>query len=737
MITRRNFIKISGLAGGGLMFGFHLNAGVENPFVYKPNLFIEITSDNLITLKILEQEMGQGIGTSIVMFLAEELEVDVDRVKTEFLPYTKNIPDYTKKYGDCDSGGSYSTIRKWESMRKAGAMVKDILIRTAARKLKVNVTDCFAKNGYVFNKKNTTKYSYGELCEAASHEELFEEVKLKGIASFKTIGKSTPDIKNQFVVKGNLKYSIDESVPDMVYAAVILNPTKDAKVKEYEADEILTMDGVSRIIEIDSVVKDDDFNGSEGGLVIVGSSTWSVFKAKRILEKKIIWDFGDFGSKSFNGIKEEFKKALQSPLTESKQWGSPDEFFSSKIVREISVTYEVPYLAHALMEPLNAIVHVTDETCEIWAGTQSPQYTSINLSRILNIPIENFIFHTYPSGGGFGRRFCTDFVTQAALISRQIKKPVKLTWTREDEIQHGRYQSLREEHYRGGLDKDDEFVALHYKGFSTSKYAPGPNFVYNLPNYKEEYKLFDSIVHDGTWRSVGQFHTMFGRESFIDEMAHLAGKDPLEFRVKYLQKELDYYNRPDADTENDFVKYRRNQITIYINVLNFLKEKVSWGRKLPAGEGLGLAISDYGFNGKQVGHRNSVCAQVAHIKVSNGEWEIKNITVVVDCGLVVNPSGANAQVEGSINWVLSPMIYDGIDIEKGQVLPSNFHDFKVLRISGAPAVEIHFIPSTDHPNGMGETAVPPVAPAILNGIFAASGIRVRRLPIKELKYKYA
>ena len=736
-ISRRNFLKVSTLAGGGLMFGFHLNAGFKNTFIYKPNLFIEISSDNLITLKILEQDMGQGIGTTIIMLLAEELDVDLTQVKSTFLPYNKNVPNYKKKYGECDSGGSYSTIRKWEGMRKAGAMVKDVLLKAAAKKWNTTIQNVYPEKGYVIHKTNGAKYSYGELCEAASQEEISEDIQLKEITSFKMIGKATTDIKTQFIINGNLKYSIDESVPDMVYAAVILNPTKDAAVKMYEEDEVLRMDGIYDVVRIDTIIKDDDFNGADGGLAIIGNSTWSVFKAKRALESKIVWDLGEFADKSLKGIKAEFKKALKGSLTESKQWGNTDECFSNEIVKEISATYETPYLAHALMEPLNAIVHLTDKGCEIWAGTQSPQHTSFNLSQILNIPIENFTFHTYPSGGGFGRRFCTDFVTQAALISQQVKRPVKLTWTREDEIRHGRYQSLREEHFRGGLDKNNEFIALHYKGISTFKYPPGPNFLYNLPNYKEEYKLMDSIVHDGTWRSVGQFHAMLGRESFIDEMAHLAGQDPLEFRIKYLQKESDYYNQLEADKENDFAMYRRNQITLYFNVLNILKEKVSWGKKMPEGEGLGLAISDYGFNGKQVGHRNSVCGQVAHIKVSNGEWEIKRMTAVVDCGLVVNPSGAKAQVEGSINWVLSPMIYDGIDIERGQVLPSNFHDFKVLRIPGAPEVDIHFIPSTDHPNGMGETAVPPVAPAILNGIYAASGIRIRSLPVKTLKYKHA
>lgn len=735
MISRRDFIKVTGLAGGGLVFGFHLNARPKNASViYKPNLFIEINSKNIITLKILEQEMGQGIGTSIVMLLAEELEVDVAQVKTEFLPYNKHVPNYKEKYGDCDSGGSYSTIRKWESMRRAGAMVKQVLINAAAKKWNTPVTQCYAENGSVLNRRNGKKFRYGELCESALLEKIPEDITLKERGSFKIIGKSMPDIKNKFIVKGSLKYSIDEFIPGMVYAAIIMNPTKDAKVKSFEPDEVLKLNGVTDVIGLESIVKDDDFNGSEGGLAIIGNSTWTVFKAKRMLEKNIVWDYGEFATKSFNGIKKLFKDAIQGTLTESQHWGDVEKCFAADIVKETAASYETPYLAHALMEPLNAIVYVQDNACEIWAGTQSPQYTSLNLSRILNIPIEHFLFHTYPSGGGFGRRFCTDFVTQAALISKKIKKPVKLTWTREDEIQHGRYQSLREDHYRGGLDKHNDFIAMHYRGISTSLYPPGPNFVYHVKHYKAEYKLLDSIVHDGTWRSVGQYHTILGRECFIDEIAYLAGEDPMAFRVKHLQKEFDHVSQ--SDVEDDFVKYRKNQITIYLNVLNALKTIVKWSEKLPEGEGLGLAISDYGFNGEKVGNRNSVCGQVAHVKVRHGVWEIIKITAVVDCGLVVNPGGAVAQVEGSIHWALSPIIYDGIDIEKGSVLQSNFHDFQVLRISGAPETEVHIMPSSDHPNGLGETSVPPVTPAILNGIFAASGIRVRKIPVKELKYKH-
>ncbi|MDN5211856.1 molybdopterin-dependent oxidoreductase [Fulvivirgaceae bacterium BMA12] len=734
-LSRRNFIKVSAVTGSGILFSFHMpKAADNNPFVFQPNLYIKISSDNIITLRIAEQELGQGVSTSLSMLLAEELEANLETIETEFIPYNKNLPDYQNEFG-LTTGGSGSIVAKWKAMREAGAIVRDMLLEAAARTWNTSKDNCYAKKSFIHHQKNNKSLSYGQLAEKAAQLTPPEKVVLKTPEAYEIIGRPTPDLKNKFVATGQYKYSLDEEVPDMVFAAIVLYPTKDAKIQQYNPSKTLAIPGVSRIVEFPGTPKNASFNGSEAGLAVIADSTWAAMKGKKMLEDNVKWDYGEYGKKDMISLREDFKQALKEDFKERHQKGDVDAAFNREVTKTLIVSYENPYLAHGLMEPLNTIAHVKDNSCEIWAGSQSPQYTCYHLAKILDMPLEQFTFHPYPSGGGFGRRYFTDFVTQAALISKQIGLPVKVTWTREDEIQHGRYHPFRQEHYRGGLDKENNLVVAHYRGITTHAWGAGVDLIYHVPNRKVEFSIRDSPLHFGSWRSVGAHISAFGRECFIDEMAHFAKKDPVEFRKELLQKMLD--EMTDANDNSDRTKFKKNQLPRYLKVIDTLRKKVNWGSVLPENEGLGIAISDYGYGRAFTNWRSSVCGQVAHVVVKDGIWEVKKITVVVDCGTVVNPSGARAQIEGSIYWALSPLIYPGIDIKRGQVAQSNFHDCKFLRIDGAPEIDISFISSTDHPTGMGETAVPTLTPAILNGIFNASGIRVRNIPVKELRYRYA
>ncbi len=734
-LSRRNFIKISSLAGSGVLFGFHPYIENNTGFTFEPNLYIKIASDNTITLGIIKQELGQGIKTSLAMLMAEELEANLETIKTEFIPYNKEVPDYQNEWNLFATGGSGSIVEMWEVLRKAGAAVRDVLLEAASQTWSVSKEDCYAQESFVFSKRDSRSLSYGQLAEKASELTPPEAIQLKSPEDYKLIGKPVIDLKNKFVKKGAYPYGIDVNLPDMVYASIVLYPTKDAKIVQYDASKVLAIKGVSQIVEFPSTTGNIVFKGSEAGLAVIADSTWTAIKGKKILEDNIQWDLGSYGTKDTMSLKADFKIALREDFNQRGSRENIDTAFDQEVVKEITVSYENPYLAHGLMEPLNAIARVKDGKCEIWAGTQSPQFTSHYLSRILDLELENFVFHTYPSGGGFGRRFFVDYVTQAALISKKIGRTVKVTWTREDEIQHGRYHPFRQEHYRGGLDKDNNLIAAHYKGITTHAWGAGVNMIYNIPNYKSEYSIRGSVLHFGSWRSVGAHNSIFGRECFIDEMAHLAKKDPVAFRKELLQKELSEIEESGEYSRG--TKARKTQIPRYLNVLDILSEKVNWHSPLPENEGLGVAISDYGYGRELTEWRSSVCGQVAHIAVKDGIWEIKKITAVVDCGTVVNPNGAKAQVEGSIYWALTPLIYEGITVKNGQVVQSNFHDYKVLRIDGAPEIAIHFMESDAVPTGMGETAVPPLTPAVLNGIYAASGIRVRTIPVKELSYRYA
>ncbi|WP_422079326.1 molybdopterin cofactor-binding domain-containing protein [Ulvibacterium sp.] len=733
-LSRRSFIKVSALAGSGVLFSFHNYIKTNSPYIFEPNLYIKIASDNTITLRIIQQELGQGICTSLSMLLAEELEADLETIETEFIPYNSKLPDYKGEYG-LTTGGSGSIIVRWNPLREAGAAVRNMLLEAAAQIWNIDKEDCYAQRSFVYNKRDSKALGYGQLAKKASLLTPPENVKLKDPEDYKLIGKPISDLKNKSVVNGKYKFGIDVEVPDMVFASIVLYPTKDAKIKQYDPLQVLALDGVSQIVEFTGTPKNSAFNGSEPGLAVIANSTWAAFKGKKILEETIEWNYGEYGHKDTASLRQDFKEALKEDFEERYHNGNVYTSFQNAVHKELVAGYENPYLAHGLMEPLNAIAQVKNGTCEIWAGSQSPQYTCYHLSKIMDIELENFIFHPYPCGGGFGRRYFTDFVTHAVFISKQIRLPVKLTWTREDEIRHGRYHPFRQEHYRGGLDKANSLIAAHYRGITTHTWGAGVNMIYNIPNFKLEHSIRTSVLHFGSWRSVGAHNSIFGRECFIDEMAHLAKKDPIVFRKELLQRELSEIEESGKDSRG--AKVRKTQIPRYLNVLDILSKKVNWNSPLPDNEGLGVAISDYGYGRELTEWRSSVCGQVAHISVKDNVWEIKKITVVVDCGTVINPNGAKAQVEGSIYWALTHLIYEGIAIKNGQVVQSNFHDYKVLRIDGAPEIAIHFVESNAFPTGMGETAVPPLTPAVLNGIYAASGVRVRRIPVQELRYRYA
>ena len=471
-------------------------------FTYTPNMYLSILSDNTIIIKVAIQEIGQGVITSLPMMLAEELDADWSKVKSEFLNYDKNIPDYSNaENGMQGTGGSTATHRNWMVLREAGASVRHVLIKAAAQKWKIDHAQCFTENGIVKNKINDRELSYGELAEQAATMELPTKVDLKKHKDFSVIGKASGDLKSERVVRGEFTYGIDVKQDNMVYAAIEIQPVKNAKLLSYSKVQVLAVEGVIDVVEIDQHPKERAFDGIEGGVAVIANSTWAAFQGKKALNATIQWDAGKYGKASIKTLRRDFESTFAGKMNEDAELGNIKKAFSSA-EKQLEATYESPYLAHALMEPLSAIAHVQNNKCEFWAGTQSPQYNSVYIAKVLGIPAENMVFNCYPSGGGFGRRYFTDYTGQAALISQKIGRKVKLVWTREDEIRNGKFHPFRQDYYKGALDENNNLSAMHFRGVTTHEWGAAPIITYHVPNRLEESKIIDSIVIFGSWRSV-------------------------------------------------------------------------------------------------------------------------------------------------------------------------------------------------------------------------------------------
>jgi isoquinoline 1-oxidoreductase subunit beta len=711
--SRRDFLKTSTLAGGGLLVGFVVPGAARLAHAaadFKPNAFIRITPDNQVTVVCAQSEMGQGVLTAIPMLVAEELEADWSKIRVEQAPANPAYGNHFATMGGLQATGGSASVRGfWEPMRKAGASAREMLIGAAAGTWKVDRSECHAEKGMVIHKSGK-KLSYGQLAAAAATQPVPANVVLKDPKNFKIVGKPAKRLDTPLKVNGKAVYGMDVRLPGMLTAVVARAPVTGAKVASFNADKVKAMPGVKHVVQIGS------------GVAVVADGYWNAKKGRDALEIK--WEDGAGASLSSDGIRKTFAELAEKPGTVAVRKGDVGTALAGGTGKKLEAVYEVPYLAHACMEPMNCTAMVKPDGVEIWGSTQAPGLLQIVLSQVAGVKPEQVQVTTTMLGGGFGRRFGFDFAIDAVLTSKAVGAPVHVVYPREDDVKGQHYRPASLAKFEAALDASGNPLAarVHAVNSSIADAAHMPYEANGLPpmkgvdgfsvegltewpyateNLQVEWTKNEPPVGVWFWRSVGHSQNIFFVEGFVDEMAVAAGKDPYEYRRALLG------NSPR-----------------YKVVLELAAQKAGWGKPLPAGRGRGIAV------GQSFG---SYVAEVAEVSVGkDGKVKVHRVVCAVDCGRTVNPDIIKRQMESSIVFGLSAALYGEITFKDGKVEQSNFHDYEVLRMSEMPAVEVHIVPSTEAPGGVGEPGLPPAAPALVNAIYAATGKRLRKLPLKTV-----
>jgi len=713
-LSRRGFLKTGALAGSGLVLGVYVPGPAEGAqqatSTFAPNAFVRVGKDESVTVIVNHSEMGQGAYTGVAMIVAEELEADWSKVRVESAPVD---PAYNHTiFGIQMTGGSTTTWSEWERLLKAGAAARQMLISAAADTWKVEPASCRAEKGQVIHSASGRRQSYGQLVEKASRLTPPQNVSLKAPKDFKLIGKSTKRLDTPDKTNGKAVFGLDVKVQGMLVALVARPPVFGGKVKSFNAEKAKAVPGVRHIIEI------------ERGVAVVADGFWPAKRGREVLE--IVWDEGPLTTFDSDTQRAQYAELAQRPGAVASKAGDVTTALGGS-AKKLEAVYELPYLAHAMMEPLNCVADVRADSCEVWTGTQFQTGDRDAAAKDAGLKPEQVRLHTTLLGGGFGRRAVPDshFVREAVQISKAIKTPVKVVWTREDDIRGGFYRPRAHHSISAGLDAVGKPVAWKHRIVCQSFAAGTPfeaflikdgvdetavegakDIPYEIPNFLVDWQQAPGGVPTLWWRSVGHSHTAFAVESFLDELAHAAGKDPYEYRHALLGK------------------HPRHK-----KVLELAAEKAGWGKQLPQGRGRGIAVHE---------SFGSFIAHVAEVSVAKeGNLRVHRVVCAIDCGPVVNPDTVQAQMEGGIVFGLTAALYGEIGFEKGRVKQRNFHDYPMLRINEMPEVEVHIVPSMDKMGGVGEPGVPPVAPAVANAVFAVTGKRIRRLPIRAEDLKSA
>jgi len=724
-ISRRAFVVNGAVASAGLFIGVHLSGsllhGQEDSKAPKrpdPNPFdawIHIKPGGQISLIVAKSEMGQGIKTGLAMILAEEACLDLNSV---VVVQAETRPDI---YPDLGTGGSSSTHEKYTPLRRAGATVRELMITAAAAQWSVPKAECSVTKGVVYHANSSQKATYGELVEAAAKLPLPdpEKIELKDESKFELIGHATPRVDIPAKVNGSAQFGIDVRVPDMLFAVVARCPTFGGKPAHFDAAKAKAVAGVRDVFEIPALGAD---MFTAGGVVVVADSTWSAMNGREALE--ITWDHGAAVSESSEGLRAVLREAAQRLGTRVRNDGDVDQVLSNG-AHKVEALYEFPLLAHATMEPMNITIHARAGNAEVWAPTQSPDWVQGTVAHVLGINPDKVVVHTTYMGGGFGRRYIADFPAEAAQIAKTVGQPLQLVWSREDDMTHDFYRPAACHYMRGAVDASGRPVAWFHSFSSTAiatwwhpQESPANDesggarqMPYAIPNVRLEYNPGVSAVPRAWWRSVEHSFNGFAVESFIDELAAAAGKDPYEFRRTLLVKPANWKLKDEEDVDPARLR----------GVLELAAEKSGWGKPLSKGKGRGIA-SYHSFG--------SYFAEVAEVTVKGTDCTIDRIVAAVDCGKIVNPESVRSQTEGAIIYGLSAALKNEITIKNGAVEQTNFDGYDPLRINEAPPIEVHLVHSEEEPGGMGEPALPPAAPAVANAIFAACGQRLRRMPFQ-------
>lgn len=707
-LTRREFLKTS-LTGAGLVvavsvtpFGMKLLSAEElakDSSGFSPNVWLNITPDDVVHIVVNKSEMGQGVYTALPMIAADELGADWKQVKLEVAPADKKYND--PEMGRQLTGGSTSVKHMYMPLRKAGAAAREMLVKVAAEMWNVPESECESFHGMVRHKSGDRQVSFSVLVNQASKLAVPQNPVLKKEGMFKFIGTPMDRLDIPDKVQGKAHFGIDSFVPGMLYAAIDRPPAYGAKPLSYENDAAMKIKGVSRVVPIPR------------GIAVCAETLEAAWKGRDSLNSR--WDKGTEPDMNNAGLEKVFLGDLSKKGIIAKKNGDAKAAFE-KSARKHDATYLLPYLCHATMEPMNCTAHVQKDKCEIWVPTQHQTAVLDYAIKETGLKPEQITVHTTYLGGGFGRRSEIDVVEEAVQLSKATGKPVKVLWKREEDLKNDFYRPGISTKVEGGLDESNRFISWSHKVVCPSIFSrvfsarmkdgidPAAmdclsDLQYEVPNISVEYVRIDTPVPVGFWRSVGASHNGFTVESFIDEMSHLAGKDPLEFRLGLLKNHRQAYR-----------------------VLDVVAEKAGWGKPVKKGEGRGISmVLSFG----------TYAAQTAEVSVDqkSGTIKVHRVVCAIDCGPVVNPAIVAAQVRGAITMGLSAALKEKVNFAKGGVESANFADYQLLRISEVPEIEVHIVKSTDAQSGVGEPGLPPIAPAVANAVFKASGIRLRRLPM--------
>jgi isoquinoline 1-oxidoreductase beta subunit len=734
-VNRRDFLKLTGLAGGGLALAFYIKTGGKSFAAdglakgeFSPNAFIRIAPSGAVTIVSKQPEMGQGVKTSLPMIIAEQLEVNWKDITIE----QGDFDD--KKYGAQSAGGSNSTPNNYDNFHLLGATARTMLVQAAAQTWGVPVTECRAENATVVHTSGKS-LKYGQLAAKAATLPVPEKeaVKLKAPKDYKLLGKRIPQVDTRKIVTGQSLFGIDVKLPGMLYAVYEKCPAFGGKVVNANVDQIKTLPGVKDAFVLEGSGKVKEL---VPGVAIVADSTWAAFSARKQL--RVTWDEGKVVEESWDGFVSKARADAAKPGGKQlRKDGDPDAALQGA-AKVVEAEYLYPFISHANLEPQNTTAHWKDGVMELWSPTQVPTAGASMVTRVLGIPAEKIKLHITRAGGGFGRRISADYLIEAAAIAKKVNAPVKLTWTREDDMRHDHYRPGGIHFLKGGVDAKGKVVAWknHFFTFGEGgSPGSGGNLTADefpgrwIPNFQSEQTMFETGWPMGPWRAPGSCVFAWVFHSFIDELAHAGGRDPLELRLELLGDKDMMPNSGGASAKGPAGGYNVARMR---NVLKFAADKAGWGKKkFPKGQGAGIAF--------HFSHRGYF-AEVAEVTVSkDGQLKVDRVVCGCDIGAqVVNLSGAENQVEGSVIDGLGVLMSQELNIDRGRVVQSNFHDYPLIRITEAPAkIETHFL-KTDYPTtGLGEPAIPPIAPAVCNAIFAATGKRVRQMPLSRADLRWS
>jgi isoquinoline 1-oxidoreductase beta subunit len=699
--SRRNFLCTG--AAGGLMLSLSLPIGGARAAGkdFTPNAFVRIGADGQVVLTMPYVEMGQGTYTSIPMLIAEELEIALSQVKLEHAPPDEKTYGNPLLAGVQATGGSTAIMASWKPLRQAGAVARTLLIQAAARRWNVDPSACRAEAGEVLHPTTNRRLKYGAVAADAASLPVPENVPLKDPKDFKLIGTPAKRLDTPAKVNGTAIYGIDVRPPGVKIATLAQSPVFGGKLKSVDDSAAKAIKGVRQIVRLDDAVAvvADHMGAAKKGLAAL----------------KIEWDDGPHAKLTTRQIAGELEQAILSAGAVAQNVGDTSKAMEGASAR-VEATYQLPFLAHATMEPMNCTVHVRKDGCDVWVGTQVAARAQAAAAKVIGLPVEKVTLHQHLIGGGFGRRLEVDGVTRATQIARHVDGPVKVVWTREEDIQHDMYRPYWVDRMSAGLDAAGMPVAWNHrfagssviarwlpigfsKGLDPDSIDGATNLAYGLPNLHVEFlRVEPPGVPTAFWRSVGPSHNVFVVESFIDELAAAAKQDSVTYRLALLDK------APRARA-----------------VLALAAQKAGWGEKLPQGSGRGVSLqSVFG----------SYLAMVAEVEVAkDGSVRVRRVVAAIDCGIVVNPDTVRAQIESATIFGVSAALYGEITVKDGRVEQSNFDTYQVLRLDEAPSIEVHIVPSAEAPGGMGEPGTSAVVPAVANAVFAATGKRLRKMPI--------